>query len=240
MSLALEPDVATASGAQRLLAVLRDPLFHPALDTLWSFVVCARRLAGRPLTRLRFFRMNNTQHFVLVSLGLIALLPASAAEPVSRTGWYAEAGPAVGFFGDDFKSVAGGSLGLGYRLKADRVVEHSVELEVSTFRSETRNWWRFNQKVTFTPLLAKYKAEFPLGQARQWSLFVAPAIGTMFEKHPWVKDTAFAGGGEFGGAFRATENVHIALSGTSLYMSGTDITTKGSVGMLHLRLQYKF
>ncbi|HEY1110630.1 MAG TPA: hypothetical protein VGE76_18410 [Opitutaceae bacterium] len=184
--------------------------------------------------------MNYTRHLVLASLGLIALLPLSAAESASRTGWYAEAGPSVGFFGDDFKTAVGGSLGLGYRLQSSRAVEHAVELEVSTFRSEMESWWWWNDKVTFTPLLAKYKAEFPLGQARKWSLFVAPAIGTMFVKHPWVKDTAFAGGGEFGGAFRASDRVQLSLSGTSLYMSSTDITTKGSVGMLHLRAQFRF
>lgn len=184
--------------------------------------------------------MNNTKHLVLASLGLIALLPAPAAESASRTGWYAQAGPAVGFFGDDFDTVAGASLGLGYTLKTNRVVEHSVELEVSTFRSQMKNYWWWNQKVTFTPLLVKYKAEFPLGQSKQWSLFAAPTIGTMFEKHPWVKDTAFAGGGEFGGAFRPSDRVQFSLSGTSLYLSSTDITSKGSVGMLHLRAQYKF
>jgi hypothetical protein len=104
---------------------------------------------------------------------LIGGLGVSRAATSTQGAIYLEPSAVYAFPGKDFKDAAGGGLTLGVRLNE----RSAIELEGIYFKSEVK---RYSIDVDFAPVLLKYK--WSIAPANGWDVFVAPAVGAVFEK----------------------------------------------------------
>jgi|GEM_PF-4710346 len=198
------------------------------------------------------------RHLIFISCLLAGLgLTRAAGSPDLR--FYTEPSVVYAHFKGDIHDAFGASLAIGTSFRQ----VHSLALEVSYFKAKTD----FDSlAIAFNPALLKYRYSLPLNHG--WSAYVGVAGGAVFERSTvteysffpaaissaplrnestsyvtrtvYQRDTAGAIGAEVGVAAHLNEQVSVGLGLTTLELSKSDITTKGSMLLVNLKLAYQF
>lgn len=179
------------------------------------------------------------QRFILLAC-ICAGLGLTRASGSSNTHVYVEPGVVYAMPGSDIKNAVGASLAVGYSFHQ----MHAVEVEVMQFKSDVDDY--FLPNIKFTPLWAKYKVTFDLN--RTWSAYGAIGGGAMWEQateyfynyygpvsHP-IKQTPAFFGSELGVKAKLSDRVALGIGTTVFGVDKSDLTTRGSMVVLTLKV----
>ena len=190
----------------------------------------------------------------IVVLVLAIIAPALRASVQTGAHPYLQASAIYAYPGEDFKSGPGLALAGGVSFTK----HHSVEMEVISFNTETKdsnNSYAYNEKTTikFTPILLTYRYTFPVND--QFGAVAGFSVGATYAKYKisntspydyyasWTKsgtDSVFCGGPQIGCAYQFSSHSSITAMLRALYIDNTYAAGAGNILMFQLGYRFTF